>query len=161
MGAWLHALPSNIWKPFRTTAPIVRSKTNLFSSTSRPKAHFPQKKYFFDIKKRKFNKHTENHYPKHWAGYIKVLDMWSIGCILADLLGRKLIFLGQNFQDQIDKICLVIFFLNIIFFVLISWISYVYIYMYICIPNLQDQIDKIYFFCSFLLSLFWFWCLYM
>jgi len=37
--------------------------------------------------------------------YTKALDLWSIGCILAELLGRKVIFPGKNFQDQIEKIC--------------------------------------------------------
>ena len=40
-----------------------------------------------------------------WCRYTKALDMWSIGCILAELLGRKPIFPGRNFQDQILKIC--------------------------------------------------------
>ena len=28
--------------------------------------------------------------------YTKVIDMWSIGCILAELIGRKSLFLGQD-----------------------------------------------------------------
>ena len=30
--------------------------------------------------------------------------MWSVGCIFAELLGRKPIFPGKNYKDQIDKI---------------------------------------------------------
>ena len=36
--------------------------------------------------------------------YTKALDMWSVGCIFAELLGRKPIFPGKNYKDQIDKI---------------------------------------------------------
>eukprot|EP00802_Teleaulax_amphioxeia_P011946 Tamp_11984.p1 GENE.Tamp_11984~~Tamp_11984.p1 ORF type:complete len:475 (+),score=81.55 Tamp_11984:118-1542(+) len=43
-----------------------------------------------------------------WPRYTKALDMWSIGCILAELLGRTPIFPGANFQDQINKICAVL-----------------------------------------------------
>ncbi|KAJ1476434.1 kinase-like domain-containing protein [Baffinella frigidus] len=36
--------------------------------------------------------------------YTKALDMWSVGCIFAELLGRKPIFPGKNYKDQIDLI---------------------------------------------------------
>ncbi|EKX35254.1 hypothetical protein GUITHDRAFT_80002 [Guillardia theta CCMP2712] len=40
-----------------------------------------------------------------WCRYSKALDMWSVGCILAELLGRKPIFPGKNFKHQIELIC--------------------------------------------------------
>eukprot|EP01080_Neovahlkampfia_damariscottae_P000587 gene587-8095_t len=36
--------------------------------------------------------------------YSKPLDLWSVGCILAELIGRKPIFQGQSYVDQIAKI---------------------------------------------------------
>lgn len=34
----------------------------------------------------------------------KAIDVWSVGCILAELLGRKPLFRGTDYLDQIDKI---------------------------------------------------------
>ena len=36
--------------------------------------------------------------------YTKAVDVWSIGCIFAELLGRKAIFQGDHYLDQIKKI---------------------------------------------------------
>ena len=36
--------------------------------------------------------------------YTKAVDVWSIGCIFAELLGRKAIFQGDHYLDQIEKI---------------------------------------------------------
>ncbi|CAO3645791.1 unnamed protein product [Mucor hiemalis] len=36
--------------------------------------------------------------------YDKSIDMWSIGCILAELLGRKVLFKGTDYVDQLHKI---------------------------------------------------------
>ena len=36
--------------------------------------------------------------------YTKAVDIWSIGCIFAELLGRQPLFPGDNFLDQIQKI---------------------------------------------------------
>lgn len=36
--------------------------------------------------------------------YTKAVDVWSIGCIFAELLGRKAIFQGEHYLDQIEKI---------------------------------------------------------
>ena len=36
--------------------------------------------------------------------YSKKVDVWSIGCIFAELLGRKAIFKGDHYLDQIQKI---------------------------------------------------------
>jgi len=36
--------------------------------------------------------------------YTSALDMWSIGCILAEMLGNKAVFPGKNYVDQLSKI---------------------------------------------------------
>eukprot|EP00826_Nyctotherus_ovalis_P059971 TRINITY_DN8386_c0_g2_i3.p1 TRINITY_DN8386_c0_g2~~TRINITY_DN8386_c0_g2_i3.p1 ORF type:complete len:276 (-),score=93.84 TRINITY_DN8386_c0_g2_i3:203-1006(-) len=36
--------------------------------------------------------------------YTTGIDMWSVGCIFAELLMREPLFMGKNEQDQIDKI---------------------------------------------------------
>ncbi|KAI9469832.1 MAG: kinase-like domain-containing protein, partial [Benjaminiella poitrasii] len=36
--------------------------------------------------------------------YDKSIDMWSLGCILAELLGRKVLFKGTDYVDQLHKI---------------------------------------------------------
>ncbi|KAI9361898.1 kinase-like domain-containing protein [Pilaira anomala] len=36
--------------------------------------------------------------------YDKSIDMWSVGCILAELLGRKVLFKGTDYVDQLHKI---------------------------------------------------------
>ena len=40
--------------------------------------------------------------------YTKAVDVWSIGCIFAELLGRKAIFQGEHSLDQIQKITAVL-----------------------------------------------------
>ena len=40
--------------------------------------------------------------------YTKAVDVWSIGCIFAELLGRKAIFQGEHYLDQIQKITAVL-----------------------------------------------------
>lgn len=37
-------------------------------------------------------------------GYTKSMDMWSVGCILAEMLCNKPLFPGKNYLDQISKI---------------------------------------------------------
>lgn len=39
-----------------------------------------------------------------WADYSYAIDVWSIGCILAELIVRKPLFPGHNTQHQIDLI---------------------------------------------------------
>merc|ERR1712224_607259 len=36
--------------------------------------------------------------------YTKSIDVWSVGCILCELIGRKPIFTGKDHLDQIKKI---------------------------------------------------------
>lgn len=36
--------------------------------------------------------------------YTKAIDIWSIGCIFAELLGRTALFPGDNYLDQIQRI---------------------------------------------------------
>jgi len=36
--------------------------------------------------------------------YSKAIDIWSIGCIFAELLGRTPLFPGQNYLDQLQRI---------------------------------------------------------
>jgi mitogen-activated protein kinase 1/3 len=40
--------------------------------------------------------------------YTKSIDVWSVGCILCELIGRKPIFTGKDHLDQIKKILVVI-----------------------------------------------------
>lgn len=40
--------------------------------------------------------------------YTKSIDVWSVGCILCELIGRKPIFTGKDHLDQIKKILTVI-----------------------------------------------------
>ncbi|WVQ77847.1 hypothetical protein IAR50_007544 [Cryptococcus sp. DSM 104548] len=39
-----------------------------------------------------------------FANYTSSIDMWSVGCILAELLGGKPIFKGEDYVDQLNKI---------------------------------------------------------
>jgi len=36
--------------------------------------------------------------------YTKAIDVWSIGCIFAELLGRTPLFPGQNYLDQVERV---------------------------------------------------------
>ena len=36
--------------------------------------------------------------------YTKAIDIWSVGCILAELLGRTALFPGENYLDQIQRV---------------------------------------------------------
>ena len=39
-----------------------------------------------------------------FQGYTKAIDMWSVGCILAELLGGQTIFKGKDYVDQLNEI---------------------------------------------------------
>ena len=36
---------------------------------------------------------------------LQAIDMWSVGCILGELLERKPIFRGTDYIHQVEKIC--------------------------------------------------------
>ena len=40
----------------------------------------------------------------HFNRYTKGVDMWSVGCILGELLGGKPMFPGTSTMNQLDKI---------------------------------------------------------
>lgn len=39
-----------------------------------------------------------------WKQYTKAIDVWSVGCIFAELIGRKVLFRGRNYLHQIECI---------------------------------------------------------
>ncbi|KAI8893079.1 kinase-like domain-containing protein [Globomyces pollinis-pini] len=39
-----------------------------------------------------------------FRNYTKAIDMWSVGCILAELLGSKPLFKGRDYVDQLNQI---------------------------------------------------------
>lgn len=39
-----------------------------------------------------------------WREYTRSVDMWSVGCILAEIIGRKPLFPGSDFLDQLQLI---------------------------------------------------------
>ncbi|QNP95748.1 kinase-like domain-containing protein [Yarrowia lipolytica] len=39
-----------------------------------------------------------------FQSYTKAIDIWSVGCILAELLGGKPLFKGKNYVDQLNQI---------------------------------------------------------
>ncbi|CAO3672799.1 unnamed protein product [Rhizopus stolonifer] len=43
-----------------------------------------------------------------FKSYTKAIDMWSVGCIFAELLGGKPLFKGQDFVDQLNQILYVL-----------------------------------------------------
>lgn len=34
-------------------------------------------------------------------GYTKSMDMWSVGCILAEMVSNRPLFPGKNYLDQV------------------------------------------------------------
>jgi mitogen-activated protein kinase 1/3 len=40
--------------------------------------------------------------------YTKAVDMWSVGCILAELIGRTPLFPGEDYLDQVQRIIAVL-----------------------------------------------------
>lgn len=43
-----------------------------------------------------------------FRSYTKAIDMWSLGCIFAELLGHKPLFKGRDFVDQLNQILYVL-----------------------------------------------------
>lgn len=39
-----------------------------------------------------------------FQGYTKSIDIWSVGCILAEMLSNKPIFPGKHYLDQLNHI---------------------------------------------------------
>lgn len=37
--------------------------------------------------------------------YTPAIDMWSVGCIIAEMLGRRPVFPGKDYIDQLKLIC--------------------------------------------------------
>ena len=44
----------------------------------------------------------------NWGSYTKAMDMWSVGCILAELMTGRPLFPGQDHMDHLNKICLLL-----------------------------------------------------
>jgi serine/threonine protein kinase len=40
----------------------------------------------------------------YFQGYTKSIDIWSVGCILAEMLSRRAIFPGKHYLDQLNQI---------------------------------------------------------
>lgn len=40
-----------------------------------------------------------------WKEYGKAIDLWSAGCVIAELLSRRPLFPGKNYLHQVDVIC--------------------------------------------------------
>lgn len=40
--------------------------------------------------------------------YTNAVDLWAVGCIIGDLLGRKVLFPGKDFKNQVETICSVL-----------------------------------------------------
>ncbi|CUM68625.1 uncharacterized protein PRCAT00006352001 [Priceomyces carsonii] len=43
-----------------------------------------------------------------FTNYTKAIDIWSVGCILAELLGGKPLFRGKDYVDQLNQILLIL-----------------------------------------------------
>jgi len=41
--------------------------------------------------------------------YSTAIDMWSLGCIMAELLSKEPLFNGRTEFDQLDKVCVIFF----------------------------------------------------
>lgn len=40
--------------------------------------------------------------------YTNKVDLWAVGCILGDLLGRKVMFPGKDFKHQVELVCTIL-----------------------------------------------------
>ncbi|CAK9436513.1 uncharacterized protein LODBEIA_P10710 [Lodderomyces beijingensis] len=43
-----------------------------------------------------------------FTNYTKAIDVWSVGCILAELLGGKPLFRGKDYVDQLNQILMIL-----------------------------------------------------
>ncbi|EDK41824.1 mitogen-activated protein kinase MKC1 [Lodderomyces elongisporus NRRL YB-4239] len=43
-----------------------------------------------------------------FSNYTKAIDVWSVGCILAELLGGKPLFRGKDYVDQLNQILMIL-----------------------------------------------------
>ena len=43
-------------------------------------------------------------FPNLFQGYTKCMDMWGVGCVLAEMVCNRPTFPGKNYLDQIHKI---------------------------------------------------------
>lgn len=43
-----------------------------------------------------------------FSNYTKAIDIWSVGCILGELLGGKPLFRGKDYVDQLNKILMIL-----------------------------------------------------
>lgn len=43
-----------------------------------------------------------------FANYTKAIDIWSVGCILGELLGGKPLFRGKDYVDQLNQILMIL-----------------------------------------------------
>ncbi|KAF6071839.1 Protein kinase domain family protein [Candida albicans] len=43
-----------------------------------------------------------------FTNYTKAIDIWSVGCILAELLGGKPLFRGKDYVDQLNQILMIL-----------------------------------------------------
>lgn len=40
-----------------------------------------------------------------WKDYSKAIDVWSAGCVVAEMIGNRPLFPGQNYMHQVNVIC--------------------------------------------------------
>lgn len=55
------------------------------------------------LKVKPTNRHDSNQ-KKIPQGYTKSIDIWSVGCILAEMLSNRPIFPGKHYLDQLNHI---------------------------------------------------------
>lgn len=50
------------------------------------------------------NSFDDNVFSLYLQGYTKSIDIWSVGCILAEMLSNRPIFPGKHYLDQLNHI---------------------------------------------------------
>ena len=62
-------------------------------------------------------------------GYTKSIDIWSVGCILAEMISNRPIFPGKHYLDQLNHILgMKVFFTNSMIFLRFIWRVYSYFF---------------------------------